>query len=204
MSALADAPSPREVEQRAKIVATAERLFREIGFQKTTVGDIARELRMSPANVYRFFGSKSEIHVAVARHLMSEVEAAGEKIALGPGSAPERLRALFLCIEAMNAERYVADRKLHDMVEAALDEHWPAIDEHIDRLDALFEGIIASGMQKGEFASGDARVAGSLVHIAFIRFCHPRLIVECAERPEPTSAQMIEFCLAALRGGIAP
>jgi AcrR family transcriptional regulator len=159
---------------------------------------------MSPANVYRFFGSKSEIHVAVARHLMSEVEAAGEKIAHGPGSAAERLRALFLCIESMNAERYVADRKLHDMVEAALYEHWPAIDEHIDRLDALFEGVIASGMQTGEFARGDARVAGRLVHIAFIRFCHPRLIVECAERPEPTSAQMIEFCLAALRAGIAP
>ncbi len=75
MSALGEtAPSAREIEQRAKIIATAERLFREIGFQKTTVADIARELRMSPANVYRFFSAKSEINAAVARHLMSEVE----------------------------------------------------------------------------------------------------------------------------------
>ena len=36
----------------------AERLFGEIGFQKTTVVDIARELGMSPANVYRFFRAK--------------------------------------------------------------------------------------------------------------------------------------------------
>jgi Bacterial regulatory proteins, tetR family len=39
----------------------AERLFRQIGYQKTTVGDIAKELRMSLANVYRFFESKKAI-----------------------------------------------------------------------------------------------------------------------------------------------
>ena len=45
----------------------AERLFREIGYQKTTVADIAKVLRMSPANVYRFFDSKKAIHEGVAR-----------------------------------------------------------------------------------------------------------------------------------------
>ena len=43
---------------REQILVTAERLFREIGYQKTTVADIAKALRMSPANVYRFFDSK--------------------------------------------------------------------------------------------------------------------------------------------------
>ena len=52
----------KEKDPRQQIVETAERLFREIGFQKTTVADIARELHMSPANVYRFFSAKSEIN----------------------------------------------------------------------------------------------------------------------------------------------
>lgn len=196
------APNARESEQRARIVATAERLFREIGFQKTTVADIARELRMSPANVYRFFSAKSEINAAVARHLMNEVEAAAQRIADGPGSATDRLRALIVANEAMNAERYVADRKLHDMVEAALDENWPIISEHIDRIDAAIERIVASGMESGEFARGDANLAARLVHVACIRYCHPRLMVECADHPTPESAQMVEFCIAALRAGI--
>ncbi len=197
----ASAQSAREIEQRAKIIATAERLFREIGFQKTTVADIARELRMSPANVYRFFGAKSEINAAVARQLMSEVEQAAQGIARGPGSAEERLRALILSNESMNAARYVADRKLHDMVEAALIENWPIISEHIDRIDAAIEEVIRSGMDAGEFVEGDAQLAARLVHTACIRYCHPRLMVECADRPIPTSAQMVEFCIAALRGG---
>lgn len=203
MTNATEVSASREAEQRARIVATAERLFRALGFQKTTVADIARELRMSPANVYRFFGSKADIHIAVARQLMSEVEAAAHRIAFGAGSASDRLRALVLGNESMNAERYLADRKLHDMVEAALDEHWPAIDEHIDRIDALFESVIASGMETGEFARGDPRLGAKLLHTACIRFCHPRLMVECANRPEPTSEQMVEFCLAALRAGIS-
>lgn len=201
MSAVAESANARESEQRARIVAAAERLFREIGFQKTTVADIARELRMSPANVYRFFGSKAEIHVAVARQLMGEVETAIRRVAAGPGAASERLRALVLCNEAMNADRYLADRKMHDMVEAALDQRWPTIDEHVDRIDAIVQSVIADGMESGEFAKGDAGLAAKLVHTALIRFFHPRLMIDCAERPEPTSEQMIDFCLAALRMG---
>ena len=44
-----------ESDTRERILVVAERLFRQIGYQKTTVADIAKELRMSPANVYRFF-----------------------------------------------------------------------------------------------------------------------------------------------------
>ena len=63
-----------ETDTRERILVVAERLFRQIGYQKTTVADIAKELRMSPANVYRFFDSKKAIHEGVARSLMGEVE----------------------------------------------------------------------------------------------------------------------------------
>ena len=73
--------SPGEPDTRSRIVETAERLFRQIGYQKTTVADIAKALRMSPANVYRFFDSKKAINEAVAERLMREVEGAIEAIA---------------------------------------------------------------------------------------------------------------------------
>ncbi len=156
---------------------------------------------MSPANIYRFFSAKSEINAAVASQLMGEVETAAEKIAAGPGSAAERLRLLVKSNQAMNKERYIVDRKLHDMVQAALEENWPIIDEHIQRTEAIFERVIASGMETGEFRRGDARLAAKLVCSAGVRFCHPRLMVEFADYPEPTSDQMVDFCLAALRAG---
>jgi AcrR family transcriptional regulator len=202
MTNASEAQTAREAEQRARIVATAERLFREFGFQKTTVADIARELRMSPANVYRFFGAKSEISAAVAKLLMGEVQAAAEAIAAGPGTAGERLRLLVESNRRMNAERYVVDRKLHDMVQAAIEENWPTIAEHIQRMEAIFERVIASGIEAGEFRADDARLAAKLVGAACARFCHPRLMVEFQDFAEPSCGQMVDFCLAALRGGV--
>ena len=100
-----------ETDVRERILVAAERLFREIGYQKTTVADIAKALRMSPANVYRFFDSKKSINTGVARRLMGQVEGKSQAIAQEPGSAAKRLRQLLATIHRMNADRYVGDAK---------------------------------------------------------------------------------------------
>ena len=96
-----------EADTRHRVLVVAERLFREIGCQKPTVADIAKVLRMSPANVYRFFDSKKAIHQGVARRLMGEVEDAAQAIGTMPGPATQRLRELLSTIHQMNSERYV-------------------------------------------------------------------------------------------------
>src|SRR5947209_20417893 len=83
-----------EPDTRERILVVAERLFRQMGYQKTTVGDIAKELRMSPANVYRFFDSKKSIHEGVARTLMGEVETEARRCVAQPGPANSMLPAL--------------------------------------------------------------------------------------------------------------
>ena len=118
---MSDVTDHIETDVRERILTTAERLFREIGYQKTTVADIARDLRMSPANVYRFFDSKRSINAGVAKRLMGEVEQASTKIASGNTGAAERLRQLFTTIHRMNSDRYVADSKIQDMVAASID-----------------------------------------------------------------------------------
>ena len=57
-------------ENVTRILDCAERLFRHYGYGKTNVADIARELGMSPANIYRFFASKVEIHQAVCGRML--------------------------------------------------------------------------------------------------------------------------------------
>lgn len=193
----------KEKDHRCRIIAAAEQLFRQFGFHKTTVSDIARELSMSPANVYRFFATKAEINEAVARQLIGEVEEAAEKIAIGPGTAAERLRQVVKNNEIMNAERYIGDRKLHDMVDAALTEQWSIVEEHIEHMGAIYGALIAEGIKTGEFAPGDPALLARLVQTACVRYCHPRLMVECQDVPEPTSDKMVDFCLAALKGGVS-
>jgi AcrR family transcriptional regulator len=190
-------------DTRGRIVATAERLFRSIGYQKTTVADIAKELHMSPANVYRFFPSKADIRDAVGRQLMTEVEAATRAIADRDGPATGRLRELLITLNTMNRQRYLSDQKMHEMVAAALDESWGMVLEHIGAMEAIITKVVADGMASGEFCPGDAGVAARCVKSAVVSFCHPRLLEECASMPEPTIEQMVDFCLRALTAGSA-
>jgi AcrR family transcriptional regulator len=183
---------------RRQIVEVAERLFRQLGFQKTVVADIARELRMSTANVYRFFAAKSEINEAVCLDLLGRIEAKAGKIAASRGTAAQRMRNLIASVEKAHCKQYMFDRKLHELIEAGMTENWTIMREHNHRMTGILEQIIASGMAAGEFHPGDAALAARLVNTACIRFCHPRLMAEYEQEPEPALDHMLDFCLAAL------
>ncbi|MFC5067133.1 TetR family transcriptional regulator [Flaviflagellibacter deserti] len=189
-----------EHDTRERILVEAERLFREIGYRKTTVADIAKMLRMSPANIYRFFDSKKAINEGVARALMGEVEETAHAIATGAGPAAERLRELLISVHRMNSERYVGDSKLHEMVEVAMEESWDVCVAHIDRITATIGEVIAEGAATGEFEAPDVPMAAMCACTAMMRFFHPQMIAQCATKPGPSIDQMVDFVIA----GLAP
>ena len=187
-----------EPDTRERILAVAERLFRQLGYQKTTVADIAKELRMSPANVYRFFDSKKSIHESVARVLMGEVEAVAAAIMAKPGSAAERMRELITTIHRMNSERYVGDSKLHEMVEIAMEESWEVCVAHMQTITETIGGVIAQGVASGEFAAADIPLAAMCTCHAMIGYFHPQMIAQSQNKPGPSVEQMADFVLASL------
>ena len=189
-----------EPDTRERILVVAERLFREIGYQKTTVADIAKVLRMSPANVYRFFDSKKAIHEGVARSLMGEVEIEAQRIADTPGPAAPRLRELLTTVHRMNCERYIGDAKLHEMVAVAMEESWEVCVAHMQHITETIGAVIGQGMASGEFERADVPLAAMCACTAMIRFFHPQIIAQSAHKPGPSLDQMIDFILA----GLAP
>lgn len=93
-----------------RIVVTAERLIRRHGFRKTTIADIASEALMSPANVYRFFGSKDEVRQAVlSRMLVRHYQLAGPLLQL-PQSPSARVRRLLRLSRAMTLRLFRQER----------------------------------------------------------------------------------------------
>ncbi len=196
---MTDVMDHAETDVRERILITAERLFREIGYQKTTVADIAKTLRMSPANVYRFFDSKKSITAGVARRLMGEVEQALQAIAKRPGNAVGRLRELLQTVHRMNSDRYAGDSKMHEMVAVAMEENWDVCLAHIEYIIGVTGEVIADGVASGEFHAADIRVAALTTLTAMLRFIHPQYIAEFADKPTATLDQMIDFVIVALR-----
>ena len=187
-----------ETDVRERILGTAERLFREIGYQKTTVADIAKTLRMSPANVYRFFDSKKSITAGVARRLMGDVEQELQVIVRKPDGATARLRELFETMHRMNRERYAGDSKMHEMVAVAMEENWDVCQKHIDCLIGVTAEVIGDGVASGEFHTPDNGGAALCVLTAMLRFIHPQFIAEFADKPTATLDQMIDFVITGL------
>lgn len=187
-----------DLEMRTRILATAERLFRDIGYLKTTVADIARSLKMSPANVYRFFESKKAIHEGVARRLMGEVEV--EIAAISAKSTPPaaRLRELLATISRMNTERFVGDAKIHEMVSIAMEESWGVCDAYKEHMVMAVATVIGDGVAAGVFRTDNVALSAGATCTAMMRFFHPQLIEQCVDDAEPSLDQMIDFVLASL------
>ena len=198
MSIAQESAELRERETRTRIIRAAEALFHRYGYQKTTVADIARELGMSSANVYRFFESKKAINEAVALTMTGEVEAEARRNAAASGPAADRLRKLLGDMHRMNAERYVRDLKMHEMVAVAITESWPIIRQHLETVHAILTELIREGIARGEFRDCDPVTSAHCVQAAMVRFCHPRLMVECAGMPHPTLDEMVDFLLMSL------
>jgi AcrR family transcriptional regulator len=136
---------------------------------------IAKTLRMSPANVYRFFDSKKSITAGVARRLMGDVEQALQVIVRKPDGATARLRELFETMHRMNRERYAGDSKMHEMVAVAMEENWDVCQQHIDCLIGVTAEVIGDGVASGEFYTPDIGGAALCVLTAMLRF-HPSTI----------------------------
>src|SRR6202049_3169788 len=101
----------RPDDTRARIMETADALFRRIGFAKTAVADIAAELGMSPANVYRFFPSKNAIVEAICPRWLSELEEKAWAIARAKAPAAEKLERLFLGILKYHKENLLTETR---------------------------------------------------------------------------------------------
>src|ERR1700740_1588408 len=87
-----------------RIMVKADELFRQFGFEKTTVADIAQELGMSPANIYKFFSSKEAIIQASADRNLVVLTAAVHGHIVASGSALDRIEKVLLTIYRHNAD----------------------------------------------------------------------------------------------------
>jgi AcrR family transcriptional regulator len=165
------------------------------------VADIASELGMSPANVYRFFPPRDAINESICGRIVNEVAEIAFAIARTNAPAMEKLEQLLTAVHHHNKMMLVKARPMHELIVAATQENWPIIKAHIERMVTIFEAIIREGVEAGEFDVDDAAEAARAVGSAFMPFFHPVLIEHCVQHGEDIEAGLrhqIRFILKAL------
>ena len=186
-------------ETRGLILATAWDLFRQLG-ARTTIADVADALKMSSANVYRYFPTKKALTDATCEMALGTVfEAISEAAARAP-TPGKAVEAMLYAMHVTMRDQMTDDARAHEIVDVAIRERWPAIDAFHTNCAALIAEMIARGQAAGEFGPGEpeALAIGAMSACAGIH--HPSLIAECLNKaPWPGPEAIIAFAMRALR-----
>ena len=168
---------PQFHEMRERVIQCAETRFRHYGYNKTTVSEIAADLNVSSAYIYKFFDSKVAICEAVCGALLGRIDEAlwGEAHASRP--AAERLRRVYRILLEHSLALFFHDRQLHDMVVAGLEHRWASIARHIEAMSEVARFIIVAGRESGEFErKTPLDEVTRAVASSFAPFSHPVLL----------------------------
>lgn len=178
-------------EIRVRILQVAEERFRRVGHLKTSMADIAAELDMSPANLYRFFPARQAISDAICHRAVKEIADIAFAIALMEMPAALKIERLLTAVHRYNRARFFNDRRMHDMIIAASRANTAILAVHLDRMEKLFEYIIRQGIEAGEVEAGEVEgacpaQAARALNGSFAIFLDPALIEHCL-RYDPDS-----------------
>ena len=188
-----------EEETRSLILEEADRLFTEIGYDKTTVADIARACGFSSSNVHRVFGTKSVINRAIASRKMEGKLNHARQEAERHDQAVERLETFYRTIHQTTYDTWTENKRVHQMVAAAIDERWEEVRNYRIGLMNSVKRIIAYGVERGEFRVDDIDAAAHALHISGVRYCHPLAVAEMDDEPDDAAFDVwLNFALRAL------
>lgn len=189
---------------KKRIISAAESLFREVGYSKTTVADIAAALGMSPANVYRYFPTKASINESICDLLVRHIESKCYDALTKDGTSTERLSHLILEYHKTIKLNIIKEKRLYDMVAVAMDEHWPVVHDHTERMIELLRIIVEQGVLFGEFKNKNPETMAKAVYAAISYFIYPALIEhaindDSIDSMEEDLKQLLELILYGLR-----
>ncbi|VAW95149.1 hypothetical protein MNBD_GAMMA23-471 [hydrothermal vent metagenome] len=186
--------------KRIEIIETAERRFLDIGYNKTTMAEIADDLGMSAANLYRFFKSKQDIAAACAeRCLGKRGDCLKEVVAKSELSAGEKLLA-FVLEDIRYTFESENEPKVNELIAIVTREHKDIVLSKLDSQCELIAEIIEQGNASGEFNVTDVPKTASAIYSSLTLFEIPIFLpLFTKEQFEKMASDLVELLLTGLK-----
>jgi AcrR family transcriptional regulator len=192
---------PERHEMRDRIVTAAEARFRRDGYARTTVADIAGDLRISTAYVYKFFPSKTAICEAVCGEVLNRIDEELWRIARSDAPPVERLERLFRGLLSETVALLFKERRLHDMTKVAMEHRWASVERHKAAMRATVAHVIEAGRAEGAFErETPPEELVQAVFSAMIAFAHPAAIEHALDAGHDLPAHAVWTARLVTRG----
>ncbi|WLP53403.1 TetR family transcriptional regulator AmeR [Agrobacterium fabrum] len=164
-------------ETRRDILAKAEELFRERGFNAVAIADIASALNMSPANVFKHFSSKNALVDAIGFGQIGVFER--QICPLDKSHAPlDRLRHLTRNLMEQHHQDLNKNPYVFEMILMTAKQDMKCGDYYKSVIAKLLAEIIRDGVEVGLYIATDIPVLAETVLHALTSVIHPVLIAQ--------------------------
>lgn len=197
---VAKRPGRPPVDRREEILEAAKGLYETIGFEKTTMGDVAKALGMSPANLYRSFSNRQAIDEAIAARMLSLIEDRAWREARVVRPANLALSALSRAVLEETRTRMFSQARIHHLCAVAAREQWPVVHAYLDSLRGALRHVIMEGQRSGEFSRADPEMLAETVCSALTKVWHPQMVeAYAAEDLTETSDRICNLLVDGMR-----
>ena len=177
-------------EMSSKILDAAEVRFRTYGFGKTTMAEIASDIDMSTANIYRYFENKLAIGSAMAnRCICTREEALLDVISREHISESERLEMFVLTMLNYVHEQLNNEPKMSELVNVIVQKCPELVAKQVESDRSLLKKILQQGCDNKEFEIENIEEMSFYVLDAVTKFSSPFFIAMFSHQDLAKSAK---------------
>jgi AcrR family transcriptional regulator len=145
-------------QRREQLIAVATKQFGKFGYDATTTAAIADAAGVTEPILYRHFGSKQELFIAITREMSTQTLAHWRELIGAIDDPAEQLREIARQFPLHLKELGDAYRVIHNALTTSRDRKVLAVlREHYKQIETFFSAIIATGIKRGVFRQMDVK-----------------------------------------------
>lgn len=188
-------------DNRVQILDAAEARYRDVGYEKTTMAEIASDVGMSAANLYRYFKNKHEIGYACAQRCMQDrIEVLREIVKLSTLDPAVKLRQYVIASFDTTFENAGQDAKLDGLVQRILGENRELVIEKIEQQISLITEILHEGVEQNVFDIDDVSATARNIQTSIVLFDVPIFMgLYSLEEFHALANGVVDLALAAIK-----
>ena len=160
-----------------QILDAAEVRFRTYGFGKTTMAEIAGDIEMSTANLYRYYDNKLAIGVAMADRCMGRRELVLKEI-ISRADITEAERLQIFVLEMLNYMhgQFSNEPKMSELVDVIVQKAPELVQQEVRNDKHFITAILQKGCASDEFDVAHIDEMASYVQASIVKFSSPFFI----------------------------
>jgi len=162
---------------RASIITAAQYRFHTYGPGKTTMIEIAGDIDMSAANLYRYFKNKHELAEECAWQLLNVHLKHLKDITLQPSAtAASRLQEFMMAICEHTYELSDKEPRFHDLIDYVTTHDSKLMLRKMEMEQDLINELLIHGKESGEFIIDNTVLTARIIHAAIMFYESPETL----------------------------